>query len=197
MIYLYVKTHLITGLKYLGKTKKEPFSYNGSGLDWQKHLKIHGLYIKTDILMICKTNQEINYYGRYFSNLYRITTAVDDYGNRIWANRIIETGGGGELNEESKSKLRQKLKGKKKSPRTEEHSRNLGMSQRGKKKPRTEIHQENLTNSIKENWKTNNERRKQVSELGKSNTGRKQTQETKDKKRAKMKEYWRIKKLQK
>jgi hypothetical protein len=38
---------------------------------------------------------ERNYWGRYYSKLWRITTAVDDFGNRIWANRIPETGGGG------------------------------------------------------------------------------------------------------
>lgn len=40
MIYLYVKTHNITGLKYLGKTNnKDPHSYKGSGKYWILHCK--------------------------------------------------------------------------------------------------------------------------------------------------------------
>lgn len=42
-IYLYVKQHSITKLKYFGKTEKlDPFKYLGSGSYWQKHLKKHG-----------------------------------------------------------------------------------------------------------------------------------------------------------
>ena len=29
-IYLYKKTHKVTGLQYLGKTVRDPFKYNGS-----------------------------------------------------------------------------------------------------------------------------------------------------------------------
>ena len=43
MIYLYIKQHSITGLKYFGKTtKSNPFSYNGSGKYWQLHINKHG-----------------------------------------------------------------------------------------------------------------------------------------------------------
>jgi len=42
-IYLYKKTHNITGLQYLGKTiSKDPYSYTGSGVRWTNHLKKHG-----------------------------------------------------------------------------------------------------------------------------------------------------------
>ena len=40
MIYLYIKESPL-GLKYLGKTEKDPFKYIGSGLYWKKHLKKH------------------------------------------------------------------------------------------------------------------------------------------------------------
>lgn len=50
-IYLYLKTHNKTGLKYLGKTKKpDPHKYEGSGVVWQKHIKKHGYDVKTEIL---------------------------------------------------------------------------------------------------------------------------------------------------
>ena len=41
-IYLYVKQHSVTGLKYFGRTEcKNPFRYKGSGSYWKKHLKKH------------------------------------------------------------------------------------------------------------------------------------------------------------
>ena len=43
MIYLYVKTHNKTGLKYLGKTEQDPFVYLGSGKRWLNHLNKHGV----------------------------------------------------------------------------------------------------------------------------------------------------------
>ena len=43
MIYLYIKTHNVTGLKYLGKTEScDPHKYKGSGKYWNIHLKKHG-----------------------------------------------------------------------------------------------------------------------------------------------------------
>jgi len=90
-IYLYVKTHNKTGLKYLGKTTKDPFVYQGSGLDWQKHIKEHGYDVTTEILRECKSNKEIATWGRYYSELWNVAKSVE------WANRIPETGGGGDF----------------------------------------------------------------------------------------------------
>jgi hypothetical protein len=39
--FLYIKTHSVTGLKYFGKTTKDPFRYKGSGVYWVRHLKVH------------------------------------------------------------------------------------------------------------------------------------------------------------
>lgn len=49
MIHLYIKTHNITGLKYFGKTTKDPLIYKGSGLYWKRHLAIHGNDVCTEI----------------------------------------------------------------------------------------------------------------------------------------------------
>lgn len=48
-IYLYVKQHSITGLKYFGLTRnKNPFKYLGSGIDWKLHYNKFGKeYVKT------------------------------------------------------------------------------------------------------------------------------------------------------
>ena len=92
---LYVKTHRKTGLKYLGQTKQDPYLYLGSGSDWLQHLLIYGNDLETEVLLETTDANLRNYWGRYYSTLWRITTSVDDFGNRIWANRIPETGGGG------------------------------------------------------------------------------------------------------
>ena len=92
---LYVKTHKQTGLKYLGQTLKDPITYKGSGVVWNEHLKKFGDDIETEILFQTSDKDERNYWGRYYSALYKVTTAVDDFGDRIWANMIPETGGGG------------------------------------------------------------------------------------------------------
>lgn len=43
LIYLYVKQHSITKLKYFGKTtSKNPFKYLGSGLHWKRHYQKYG-----------------------------------------------------------------------------------------------------------------------------------------------------------
>ena len=114
IIYLYIKTHNKTGLKYLGKTiSKNPCKYPGSGKTWREHLKIYGNDCTTIIIKECYNNSELSYWGRHYSKVFRVTTSVDDYGNRIWANRIPETGGS------DGSALRGKpspLKGKKRPP---------------------------------------------------------------------------------
>lgn len=48
-IYLYIKTHNITGLKYFGKTVSDPNIYKGSGKYWKKHLSKHGNDVTTEI----------------------------------------------------------------------------------------------------------------------------------------------------
>ena len=63
-IYLYKKTHNITGLKYLGKTKsKDPYKYKGSGTMWSSHIKKYGYNVTTEILKECQTNEELRYWG--------------------------------------------------------------------------------------------------------------------------------------
>jgi hypothetical protein len=91
---LYVKTHRKTGLKYLGQTSQDPFKYPGSGVDWKDHLKQFGKDIDTAILLQTTDKEERNRRGRYFSALWHVVTASDDFGNKLWANKIPETGGG-------------------------------------------------------------------------------------------------------
>lgn len=98
-IYLYIKTHNITGLKYLGKTTaKDPHKYSGSGLYWKRHLRDHGKNYITDILLMTESKKEIKEQGIYYSNLWNIVNSRDAYGNKLWANLKPEEGDGGETN---------------------------------------------------------------------------------------------------
>ena len=91
---LYVKTHTKTGLRYLGQTSKDPLKYPGSGKDWKTHIREFGNDVHTEVLLQTTDKSERNRIGRYYSTLWHVVTAVDDFGNKIWANRIPETGGG-------------------------------------------------------------------------------------------------------
>jgi hypothetical protein len=95
MYYLLIKTHQHTGLKYLCQTKQNPFRYRGSGVDWMTHLRKYGSAHTTEIIFQTELWDELTDAGRYWSNYYKIVNAMDDFGNKIWANRIPETGGGG------------------------------------------------------------------------------------------------------
>jgi hypothetical protein len=96
IIYLYVKTHNKTGLKYLGKTvSKNPHKYRGSGIYWSSHIKKHGYDVTTEILKECQSESELNYWGKYYSELWDIVKAKDENGRKIWANLKPESGDGG------------------------------------------------------------------------------------------------------
>jgi hypothetical protein len=160
-IYLYIKIHNITGLKYLGKTSNtNPAKYKGSGIVWTRHLKKYGTDITTTILKECRDNEEVKYWGSYYSTLWNI---VED---PAWANLKPEEGDGGArkgqvawnkgicgvyrhspeankkqserqrgtkrkpLTEETKQKIRLKLIGRKKGPTSEQTKRKISLSKK-------------------------------------------------------------------
>lgn len=88
MIYLYLKEHRTTGMKYLGQTTRDPFKYKGSGKYWRRHLKTHGNNVETTIIGEYKTIEELKVAGEYYSNLFNIVESDE------WANLIPETGDG-------------------------------------------------------------------------------------------------------
>lgn len=86
---LYIKTHSITGLKYLGFTAKaDVHKYTGSGFHWGKHLKVHGKLYTTEILLETDNIQDIRDCGSYYSRLWDIVKSPN------WANEKPETGPG-------------------------------------------------------------------------------------------------------
>jgi hypothetical protein len=89
-MYLYIKTHNVTGLKYLGKTKsKDPFKYQGSGKYWKRHIKKHGNDVSTQILLKTDNEHCLKETGLFFSNLWNVVESSD------WANLKLENGDGG------------------------------------------------------------------------------------------------------
>ena len=109
MIYLYIKTHRKTGLKYLGKTSAEnPYIYPGSGKRWRAHLDKYGYEFDTEILLESDDPDVIKEAGIHYSNLWNIVENVE------WANLKPESGDGGTFvhTEESKIKIGNASRGK-------------------------------------------------------------------------------------
>lgn len=113
--YLMIKTHNKTSLKYLCKTSTDnplrPYKYLGSGKYWKRHLKKYGNDIKTEILEICNTREELIERGIYYSKLYNVVESKN------FANMVEERGDGGPTmlgkritEEQSKNKSKSLLK---------------------------------------------------------------------------------------
>lgn len=89
MLYLYVKTHNKTDLKYLGKTNQKDYhSYTGSGVYWIRHLDKHGYDYSTEILLETENKEELKETGLFFSRLFNIVKSKE------WANLQEEKGDG-------------------------------------------------------------------------------------------------------
>jgi hypothetical protein len=153
-IFLYKKTHKDTGLKYLGKTiAGDPYAYPGSGVYWTNHLKTHGYNVETEILRECQTEEELVYWGKYYSKLWNVVESKE------WANLTEEAGPGGYWSEESKQKLSQTNK-----------------TRLAKLSPEEKIQRMKKSCSSPESWTT--ERRNKISQ---ALTGKKRSAETKKK----------------
>jgi hypothetical protein len=131
VIYLYVKTHNKTGLKYLGKTERDDYSdYRGSGTYWKRHVAKHGYDVTTEILLATNNTRELKETGEFFSYLWNI---VSDKG---WANLMIETGTGGDNshNIDYTRLVQTKKENGKTWVQTEESNRKRSIAHAGKKK---------------------------------------------------------------
>lgn len=115
-IYLYKKTHCITGLQYLGKTTaKDPHSYSGSGKYWKAHLNKHGFIYDTEILRECATNDEVKHWGEFYSVLWNVVESED------WANLKVESGDGGDPGPIGRGKIAEAQAGRKHTPEENAH----------------------------------------------------------------------------
>jgi DNA-binding NtrC family response regulator len=99
-MYLYKKTHKITGMQYLGVTTQNPFRYTGSGLEWKQHIKQYGNYVTTEILFESENRIEIREKGLYYTCLWNIIESSE------FANNWREDGHGCYIHSaEAKSKI--------------------------------------------------------------------------------------------
>lgn len=144
-IYLYLKQHSKTGLKYFGKTEQsDPYSYLGSGTYWKPHINKHGKeFVETINLWQFEDQNKASEFALKFSEENNIVKSKE------WANQIPEDGinGGGwpkgspspmqgkNHTEETKTKLSDKALGNKRrlgKHHTEETKTKLSERMRGK-----------------------------------------------------------------
>lgn len=86
-----IKTHNITGLKYLCYTQKQDhIAYTGSGVLWKQHVKEHGSDIKTEVIFESEIYEDFVKAAKEYSEKYNV---VED---TSWANLKIEEGDGGD-----------------------------------------------------------------------------------------------------
>lgn len=86
MVYLYVKQHNITGLKYFGKTTRDPNTYHGSGIRWLNHLRKHGRDVSTPNIWEFEDLSKCSKFALQFSKENHITE------DSAWANLKPENG---------------------------------------------------------------------------------------------------------
>lgn len=150
--YLYIKQHSITGLKYFGKTVKDPLKYLGSGTYWKRHIKKHKTeYIITLWYHQFDTQDLLTEFALLFSEEYDIVNSGD------WANLIPENGVSGS----PKGLIK-----------TKEHIKKISMSNTGKKRSpefcaKLSKSQSGITRSPRSSETKN--------KISKSNTGKKRT----------------------
>ena len=132
MIYLYIKVHSITGLKYFGvhRSSKNPWKYLGSGKYWKAHIKKYGTqYVKTIEVFGFDCQEDATEFALKFS----IDNDIVD--SKEWANQIVENAlpnntYGIKYSDEVKKKMSFSQKGRK---LTEEHKKKLSQAKIGKK----------------------------------------------------------------
>jgi hypothetical protein len=133
-VWLYIKQHNITGLKYFGKTTNDPHTYNGSGKYWKAHIKKHGNDVITVWTELFTDKDQLMNYALDFSKKHNIIESKE------WANLIFENGidgnvSGNKATEESKAKMSAAHKGQlpwnKGIVRTEEEKRNISNARKG------------------------------------------------------------------
>jgi hypothetical protein len=86
-VFLYIKQHRVTKLKYFGKTaSKDPYKYRGSGKYWLRHLKAHGIDIDTVQVWEFNDIDECEKFALNFSKENNIVESAE------WANLVPENG---------------------------------------------------------------------------------------------------------
>jgi hypothetical protein len=127
-IHLYIKQHSKTGLKYFGKTTKNPYLYLGSGKLWLNHIKKHGReLVETIQVWQFDSQEEATKFALQFSRENNIVES------NHWANLINENAKDGWVNglsrsKETKLKMSKSQSGRRK---TEEQKSKISISKKG------------------------------------------------------------------
>jgi hypothetical protein len=168
---------------YIGKGKEKRA--------WASHRRSNG----SQLLPTDKSRIQIIQDGLTEKEAHDLETElIKKYGLKSEGGILVNLTYGGEGRSpgpELRDLFRRQQTGRKRSPRTEEHRKNLSKSLKGQSKPRSPEHQAALNESLKKNWATNFERKKQQSErISKINKERKASPETLEKRRQSMLRYW-------
>lgn len=112
--WLYIKEHNVTGLKYFGKTTRDPLKYKGSGTHWTRHISKHGNDTTTIWCQLFTDREELTQYAVEFSIKNNIVESAE------WANLIVEDGlgGGGVVGRVVSDETRKKQMGRGSSEKT-------------------------------------------------------------------------------
>jgi hypothetical protein len=86
-VYLYAKQHNLTGKRYFGKTTRDPYKYNGSGLHWKRHCNKHGKNDVTTTWVHAYEDMDLlQQEALFFSKVYNIVESDE------WLNMKPENG---------------------------------------------------------------------------------------------------------
>ena len=120
IIYLYIKQHSITQLKYFGKTTKNPFKYLGSGKRWVSHIRKHGVEHVQTIEVF-----EFNDIERCKEFATRFSIENDIVNSKDWANLTFESGTDGGYRQNNHFKIYNAI------PRSKYHCERISQSKKG------------------------------------------------------------------
>ena len=155
-IYLYIKTHKDTGLKYFGKTIKSDYEkYRGSGTYWKNHIAKHGYNVTTEIVFQSENIEEVEEFALAFSKENDIVESKE------WANLTLETGRDGSAVGPSADTRKKMSKSHKKHWSNDEYRKKMGEIHTGRK------HSEKTKKKMsikRKKYLSNYENRKKLSE---------------------------------
>lgn len=105
--WLYVKVHNETGLCYLGKTTKDPYTYKGSGVYWSNHLKKYGNNVSTTWAQLYTDPTILKEEALFLSKVLNVKESNE------WANLTEENGfTGGNVYDQTTPMHRELMKNK-------------------------------------------------------------------------------------
>jgi|TARA_B110001454_G_C12410305_1_gene304857 hypothetical protein len=125
--YLYLKKHNQTGLMYFGKTVRNPESYAGSGVYWNRHLEKHGNDVSTVWTKPFTDKKELVKYALDYSKKHNIVES-SNYANLKDEDGLM--GGDTGLTEQGRMKIKASSKARRHSEETKQRIREARATQK-------------------------------------------------------------------